>query len=343
MLDKRMGHHFTCLRLLEYGLSQAAHPMKILVVEDTLSSQLLICEILSQHGHAPVPCQNGAEALARFDAEKPDLVLLDVILPDTDGFSVAQHLRQRESQADWTPIIFLTMLDNDADMARGIAAGGDDYLFKPVSEVVLIAKIRAMQRIIQMRTSLVVLARRLDAANRELRRLSSVDGLTGIANRRQFDESMDREWRRTQRTGSELGLLLCDVDHFKLFNDRYGHQAGDDCLRLVARCIATTLDRGGDLAARYGGEEFAVILPDTSLGGSIFVAERLRQSVAQLKIPHPDSSHGSVTLSIGVAAASANRQMPYQTLIRQADQALYRAKDAGRNRVQHETVPLHQT
>lgn len=315
--------------------------MKILVVEDTQSSLQLICEIVAQQGHTPIPCQDGTEAIALFDSQKPDLVLLDVVLPDMDGFHVAQQLRQLETHGEWTPIIFLTVLSNDEDMARGIAAGGDDYLFKPVSEVVLNAKIRAMQRIIQMRTSLVVLARRLDAANQELRRLSSVDGLTGIANRRHFDESIEREWRRTQRTGGDLGLLLCDVDCFKQFNDRFGHQAGDECLRLVARCLASTLDRGGDLVARYGGEEFVVILPDTTLGGSIFVAERLRQAIAAMQIPHPDSPVGVVTISIGVTSSPALRDSLYQQLIRDADEALYRAKKSGRNRVVHQPQPAH--
>jgi len=315
--------------------------MKILVVEDTLSSQMLICEHLAQQGHTPLPCQNGQEALARFESEKPDLVLLDIVLPDMDGFQVAQGIRDMENHGDWTPIIFLTVLDSDEDMARGIAAGGDDYLFKPVSEVVLTAKVRAMQRIIQMRTSLVVMTKRLDAANRELRRLSSVDGLTGIANRRNFDETLEREWRRTIRTGSEMGLLLCDVDHFKLFNDRFGHQAGDDCLRLVARCLSQTLDRGGDLAARYGGEEFAVILPDTSLGGAIFVAERLRQAVAALRIPHPDNPLQCVTISIGAAASTAPRDSSHHQLLRNTDEALYKAKRAGRNRVVHFSQPIH--
>lgn len=315
--------------------------MKILVVEDTQSSLMLICEIVAQQGHVPVPCQDGAQALALFRSEKPDLVLLDVVLPDTDGFHVARQLRQMETHGDWTPIIFLSVLSSDEDMARGIAAGGDDYLFKPISEVVLNAKIRAMQRIIQMRTSLVVLARRLDTANQELRRLSSVDGLTGIANRRHFDETIEREWRRTVRTGGDLAVLLCDVDCFKLFNDRLGHQAGDDCLRLIARCLSTTLDRGGDMAARYGGEEFVLILPDTRLGGAIFVAERLRQAVQALQIPHPDSPHGVVTISIGVTSHAGQRDIPYQTLIRDADEALYRAKHLGRNRVTHPPLPAH--
>ncbi len=315
-------------------------PMKILVVEDTQSNLQLICEIVSQQGHIPIPCQDGAAALELFKAERPDLVLLDVMLPDLDGFQVASRLRQFETHGDWTPIIFLSVLSSDSDMARGIAAGGDDYLFKPISEVVLNAKIRAMQRIIQMRTSLVVLARRLDSANQELRRLSSVDGLTGIANRRQFDETMEREWRRTLRTQGELALLLCDVDHFKGFNDRFGHQAGDDCLRLVARCLAQTLDRGGDLAARYGGEEFAVILPDTRLEGALFVAERLRQAITSLRIPHPDSPHGVVTISIGAATLAAHRETPCQCLIRDADEALYHAKHQGRNRVAYLPMPV---
>lgn len=314
--------------------------MKILVVEDTQSSRMLIGEILVQQGHVPLPCANGVEALEVFARDKPDLVLLDILLPDMDGFLVAARMRQMEAVGEWTPILFLTALDQDEDMARGIAAGGDDYLFKPVRPVVLCAKLRAMQRIIQMRTSLLVLTRQLDAANRELRRLSALDGLTGIANRRHFDERIAAEWRRGQRTGTHLGLLLCDVDEFKHFNDHFGHQAGDDGLRIVARRLAETLDRGGDLVARYGGEEFAVILPDTDADGATHVAERLRSAIADLAIPHPDSSHGRLTLSVGSACCRPRAEQPCQLLIRNADAALYRAKRSGRNRVVAHVDPV---
>ena len=202
-----------------------------------------------------------------------------------------------------------------------------------MSEVVLSAKIRAMYRIVQMRTSLVVLTRKLDAANQELQRLSSSDGLTGIPNRRYFDEALDREWRRCRRVGKELALIMCDVDHFKRYNDYYGHQAGDECLRQVAEALKVGLDRGGDVLARYGGEEFVIVLPETSTGGALIVAERVRHAVMALGIPHAESSYSQVTLSLGLASMVPNESCQPSELLHAADQALYAAKHEGRNRV----------
>ncbi len=307
--------------------------MKILVVEDSKANLAVVCKIIEKLGAKVFSAENGYDGVALFQRERPDLVLLDVILPDIDGFDVARKIRESENPGEWTPIIFLSSLTKDEDLEKGIAAGGDDYIHKPVSEVVLSAKIRAMQRIAQMRTSLVVLARKLDSANQELKRLSSSDGLTGIPNRRYFDETLDREWRRAKRNGTEISLLMCDVDFFKKYNDAYGHQAGDDCLKEVATTLCQSLERGGDTAARYGGEEFAVILPDTGLGGTLFVAEKARLMIHKLNIPHSGSNHGRVTLSIGIAGMVPNEEDPPQTLIEAADRALYRAKSEGRDRV----------
>jgi len=307
--------------------------MKILIVEDTRSSLLILTQFILRFGATALQAENGERAIAIFQAEKPDLVLLDIILPDMDGFAVAQRLRGLEEDGGWTPIIFLSSLDKDEDIERGIAAGGDDYLAKPISEVVLGAKIRAMQRIIQMRTSLVVLAHKLDIANRELKRLSASDGLTGIPNRRLFDEYISREWRRARRSTQGIALMMCDVDHFKLFNDTYGHQAGDDCLRRVASAIQKAIERASDIVARYGGEEFAVVMPETPIGGALFLAEKIRHAIHELHIPHSESPHGQVTLSIGIATAVPGEHNRYEELIQAADQALYQAKHDGRDRV----------
>ncbi len=307
--------------------------MKILIVEDASAALLITRKYVERLGAQPIAADNGELAITAFRNEQPDMVLLNAWLPDIDGFSVARQMRALEKPGAWTPIIFLSGMASDKDLEKGIAAGGDDYLYKPVSEAVLSAKIRAMQRIIQMRTSLVVLARELDTANQELKRLSASDGLTGIANRRFFDEHLSREWRRARRGSGEIAILMCDIDHFKAYNDTYGHQAGDDCLRQVARKIRDSMERAADLAARYGGEEFVVLLPDTPIEGAHIVAEKLRQAIHALNLPHAGSLHRLVTLSIGVAALPAGDDNTSQTLIEAADRALYRAKHAGRNLV----------
>lgn len=307
--------------------------MKILIVEDSRSNLQVLTEYVRRFGADVIPAENGEAAIAAFAADSPDLVLLDVILPDIDGFEVARRIRGMEREGGWTPIIFLSSLGKDEDIEQGIMAGGDDYLHKPVSEVVLGAKVRAMERLIQMRGSLVSLASELDTANQELQRLSASDALTGIANRRYFDEHIAREWRRARRNASSVALMMCDVDHFKLFNDTYGHQAGDECLRRVAGAMATSLERGSDVVARYGGEEFVVVLCETTIGGALIVAEKIRHAVHALNIPHSASALARVTLSIGLAAAVPELDDPYENLIAAADRALYEAKHNGRDRV----------
>lgn len=307
--------------------------MKTLVIEDSRSSLKLLCSYILRIGITPIPAETGSKGIDLFLSERPDLILLDVIMPDLDGFEVARQIRQLEAPGDWTPIIFLSSLGNDKDIERGIAAGGDDYLLKPISEVVLAAKIRAMQRILQMRQSLLVLTRKLDTANQELTRLTSLDGLTGIANRRHFDEVLAREWRRAMRQGDELSVLMCDIDFFKHFNDSFGHQSGDECLRRIAQTLVSAMDRGGDLLARYGGEEFIAVLPDTSLKGAAHVAEQMRQAVSALGIAHPGTPFAHVTASFGIVSAVAMPETDPQAVIGAADRALYTAKRNGRNRV----------
>ncbi|MDD5296818.1 MAG: diguanylate cyclase [Rhodocyclaceae bacterium] len=308
--------------------------MRILVIEDTLTALTVVCHQLEKLGFRPIPARDGVTGLRLYEQERPDLVLLDVILPGLDGIEVARRIRDMEKESEWTPIIFLTSRARDQDIEEAVNAGGDDYLIKPVSEVVLGAKVRAMQRLVQMRYSLVVLSSRLDEANRELQRLSSVDGLTGIPNRRNFDESLAREWRRCKRGNLPFTVLIADVDFFKQYNDAHGHQSGDCCLRAVAQALAEHVHRPGDLVARYGGEEFGAILPDTDLGGALGLAESMRHAVESLAIPHIASAISPfVTLSIGVASMRTGGEASPEALLRAADQALYAAKRGGRNRI----------
>ncbi len=307
--------------------------MKTLVVEDNRINLKVVCHHLERLGIVPIPAENGTRATELFAAERPDMVLLDVMLPDIDGFEVARRIRQAETPGEWTPILFLTSMTDDAALEKGIAAGGDDYLYKPVSEVVLGAKIRAMQRIIQMRNSLLVLTKKLDNANRELRRLSSLDWLTEIPNRRHFEETLEREWRRSMRQGSEFSVLVCDIDRFKAYNDAFGHPAGDQSLRSVAQALMDAMVRGGDFVARYGGEEFAAILADTPLAGAQVVGERMRTAVEALAIPHPASESGHITASFGIASGIAMPEADPLKLVKLADKALYEAKRQGRNRI----------
>lgn len=316
--------------------------MKILVIEDTITSATLICRMLDKLGCTTILARDGHQGIDAFRTESPDLVLLDLIMPGMDGFEVARHIRQLERDGGWTPIIFLSARANDEDLARAIEEGGDDYLVKPVSEIVLGAKVKAMQRIAHMRHTLLQLTRKLDEANRELVRLSQVDGLTGVANRRNFDETLEREWRRAARIAQPVSVLIVDVDRFKQFNDGYGHQAGDEALRDVAGLLQSALRRPSDLVARYGGEEFAIVLPATDAVGAAGVANNILAALREARIDHAFSDIAPhVTVSIGSASAVPARGDTggFEGLVRLADEALYAAKRSGRNRL----VPAKRT
>lgn len=309
--------------------------MKILVVDDSATMRAALAKMLAKMGHEALTASSGAQAIALYQSAPPDLVLLDVQMPGMDGFEVARHLRAARP-GEWIPLIFLSSQEDDEDVERGIAAGGDDYLIKPASNVVLNAKINAMQRIVDMRGRLLALGNELTAANRELIKLSQSDGLTGLANRRHLDAVLLDEMTRSRRSGAPLAVILCDVDHFKLFNDHYGHLAGDDCLKAVASAIRSVCKRPADLAARYGGEEFMLVLPQTPPDGARVVAGTLLKSIAGLAIAHAHSSAAPhVTISAGIASFDAAKGINPAELIVRADGAMYQAKKRGRNRFAH--------
>ncbi len=305
--------------------------MKVILAEDSRTARLVLQAGVEAAGHEVLPAENGQAAVDILASHPADLILLDVVMPVMDGIEAAGRIRAYcDRRGIWIPIVFLTSMGKDADVVRGIEAGGDDYLIKPVSEAVLNAKLKAMQRIAEMR-------RELAAANAKLRQLSEIDGLTGIANRRRFDYAYAREYRRSLRDRQPLSLVMVDIDHFKRFNDQYGHPAGDKCLKRIAETLEQNAKRPGDLAARSGGEEFVVLLPNTPEEGALRVAENLRRAVEALDLPHADSTAaGVVTLSLGTAtlqAEHATARSPAD-FIDQADRALYAAKSKGRNRVE---------
>jgi diguanylate cyclase (GGDEF)-like protein len=254
-------------------------------------------------------------------------------MPGIDGYETARRMRAATPDT-WVPIIFLSSGDYDQDLERAIEAGGDDYLVKPVSSSVLGAKIRALQRLDKMHQKLLELSAQLTTANQRLETIWQQDALTGIANRRAFDYRLALHFADALRRKEPLSLVICDVDHFKAYNDRYGHPAGDECLRRLGQALARSCKRTTDFAARHGGEEFALVLPHTPAEGALKVVESARRDVAALAIPHEASPTSSVvTFSAGIATYLQQRDAGPQNLVERADEALYRAKQLGRDRV----------
>ena len=307
--------------------------LKVLVVEDSKVTLKAICGYLERMDIQALTAETGKDALEIYRRERPDIILLDGRLPDIDGFEVAREIRAMEKKKDWTAIIFLTSMTKDEELARGIEVGGDDYLLKPISEIVLQAKVNAMRRLVEMQRSLLDLTYKLNVANKELQLLSATDGLTGLSNRRMYDELSLREWRRCERTKKSFALVMVDVDYFKPYNDYFGHQAGDECLKAVATQMRRAAPRASDVVARYGGEEFVFALGETDMDGAKWVANHLRQRIADLNMPHPGSAFRHVTVSCGVASVLPSDEVSLEKLLQSADYALYQAKEQGRNRV----------
>lgn len=312
--------------------------MKILIVEDSRAAALYLAERLGTLGHEIEVAGDGQEGVERFRAMAPDLVFMDIEMPVMNGFEATHQIRAFEAtQAPaWTPIIFLTASDTAENLVTAIDAGGDDFMAKGVPDAVLQARMKSMARIAKLRRSLA-------AANRRLEMLASQDGLTGLANRRQLDRLTDAAWSDAVANRASFALLMLDVDHFKQYNDHYGHPAGDEVLRAFGAAIASTVDTANAeglthdaFAARYGGEEFTVIIPRADLRSYVLVAEHLLECARRLAIPHRYNAGWDIaTMSMG-GTRIAVAEGTLATLFRTADDRLYVAKGAGRNRAQLE-------
>ena len=297
---------------------EAAAPRpRLLVVDDQPINVQALYQAFSAD-HQVIMATNGEQVLSACAAKLPDLVLLDIEMPGMDGYEVCRRLKADAATRD-IPVIFVSAHSDEAAEARGLDLGAVDFISKPINPRIVRARVK---------THLT-----LKAQSDQLRQLAYMDGLTGVLNRRSFDRQLAVEWERAQRGGTALSLVMLDVDFFKRYNDRYGHQQGDECLRRVAATLKAGVRRPGDMVARYGGEEFVGLLPGTALDGAMLLARQLGQQVAAQQIEHADSTAAAVvTISLGVCCKPASSGGSAAELLRGADQQLYLAKSSGRNR-----------
>ena len=291
---------------------------RILVVDDAMENVQILHQALRDE-HEVLFALSGEKAIEVALAQQPDLILLDAVMPGMDGYAVCAALEASPRLQD-IPVIFVTALSQPEDETRALEAGAVDFISKPFNVAVVRARVRSQ----------LTIKRQADA----MRELSLTDGLTGVANRRHFNDRLESEWRRCARANLPLSLIMIDIDHFKLYNDHYGHQAGDLCLQQISAAMKRCAARPQDLLARYGGEEFILLLPQEGPEGAEVVAQRIQEEVRKLAVLHAASpTAATVTISMGLATAMPplDRQ-DANALIRNADAHLYQAKQTGRNR-----------
>ena len=290
----------------------------LLIVDDEKQNRLLLTELFGTT-YKIIQAKNGVQALEKARQHRPDLILLDVLMPEMDGMDVLRELK-RDDATRLIPVIFITALDSATDEENGLNLGAVDYISKPFHPPIVRVRVRNQLQLVHQR--------------RLLEQLASLDGLTSIPNRRQFDATLLKEWHRCQRNQQPLSLIVADVDFFKKYNDALGHAAGDRVLQEVAATLRQAARRPGDLVARYGGEEFVLLLPETDATSAQALAEGLQQLLHSKAFAHPNSSLGPwLTMSMG-----GNTIVPSTTALDPeffalADAALYRAKHQGRNQV----------
>lgn len=290
----------------------------LLIVDDEKQNRALLTELL-QGEHRIILAKDGKQAMERAREHRPDLILLDVLMPEMDGYAVIRALKNDDQTRD-IPVIFVTALDSAGDEEHGLELGAVDYISKPFNPAIVRVRIRNHLQSVQQR--------------RLLEQLAMLDSLTGIPNRRRFAEVYEQEWRRCMRDGVPLSLIVVDVDHFKMFNDSYGHAAGDEVLRRIANTLQTSLRRPGDFVARYGGEEFVILLPGIDSEGALALSEHTRADIEAERIPHAVSEVSPwITISLGGATRIPTEGAPSPELFSLADTYLYEAKHKGRNRV----------
>jgi diguanylate cyclase (GGDEF)-like protein len=294
----------------------------VLIVDDEPDIRKVLRLYLEEEGYQIVEAPNGTEALTIFQQLRPSLVLLDILMPDMDGFEFCTKLQSVDG-SNHTPVLIITVLEDQRSIDRAFEAGVMDYVIKPFHWPLLRLRVRRLIEQYKLQQQLV-------AANSELQRLVNVDDLTQVANRRRFEEYLSLEWQRSAREQQPLSFILCDVDAFKSYNDTYGHLMGDRCLVEIAKAIKDIVQRPADLVTRYGGEEFAVILPNTNVNGAAYLAEKICFAVRQLAIPHRNSQVSShITVSAGLSTVIPEPVSSFEEIIAAADKALYQAKTAG--------------
>lgn len=290
----------------------------ILIVDDEISN-IEIMNATLEDTYEVCFAMSGAQAIDVARAVLPDLILLDVMMPDIDGYEVCRTLKADRFLAD-VPIIFTTGLNDQEAEARGLSLGAIDYVTKPIQPISLRARVRNHIELKRLRDQLAELA--------------VTDALTGLSNRRRLEQALDTETARLARTGDWLSVIMLDIDFFKLFNDTYGHPAGDRCIAMVAAALNRAVNRASDLTARYGGEEFACVLPGTDFESAMMVAKQIHNQIESLDIPHGGSTVSPrVTVSLGVATARCLPGMGAELWLTHADRQLYLSKAGGRNRI----------
>jgi len=288
----------------------------ILVVDDDPLNVKLLMRIL-ETDYELLFALDGKKTLELAKQQQPDLILLDAVMPELNGYQTCELLK-KDPVTKNIPVIFISSLSDNDDEATGLQCGAIDYITKPINTAIVKSRIFNHLELKHTRDL--------------LKRQSNIDGLTGIANRRCFDETLLQQWRIMQRQQQLLGIIMVDIDYFKAFNDHYGHAAGDECLKQVALAMKTIITRPSDLLARYGGEEFVCILPMTSKEGTSHIAEKLCQAIRALAIPHVHSKIATiVTISLGCATIQPTNDQLLSEFMVIVDHALYQAKNKGRN------------
>ena len=289
----------------------------VLIVDDEESNIIALTHILNPD-YSVLTVKDGQDAIEVAEEFHPDIILLDVIMPEMNGYEVIRVLKSSKKTHD-IPVIFITGLSSADDEEKGLNCGAADYISKPFSPAVVKLRVHNQIKILNQ--------------FRMIEKLTIVDQLTAIPNRRGFDNRLDMEWTRAMRENTLISILVMDIDKFKIYNDTYGHQQGDVALRAVAQTLERSLSRPGDFAARWGGEEFVVLLPNTDMNGAENISERIRLKISGIIIPCADGTETRVTVSIGVNMQAPGRDSSRDGFIEEADKALYKAKEAGRNRV----------
>ena len=307
--------------------------MKILLADDDPTSRLIAQLALRGLGHECHTANDGTEAWEAFKLQRPDVVISDWMMPGLSGLELCRGIRA-DAAGDYTYFIMVTSHGALAEVLEGMGAGADDYLLKPLDPNDLQARLIPAARITSLHRRLARQQCELKGLNDELTEIARKDQLTGLGNRRAMQEDLDLLEGRVSRYGHSYCMGLLDVDYFKSYNDVYGHQAGDQVLQAVAAQLKAQA-RGGDALYRYGGEEFLCIFPEQSLASGTLAVQRMRAGLEELAIPHDANTLGVLTLSAGLAMLDPEHAKSAAEVLKQADEALYRAKELGRNRVEH--------